>query len=152
MTLAVFGVIWMVFAPPAIGGSTSYAVVSGISMLPHFRGGDLVLLRREPSYHVGEVAGYHNEQLGVVVMHRIIAIEDGHYYLKGDNNDFVDSYHPTKAEIVGAEWLYIPSAGRYLVDLRIPGVAAVVVALLWILSFGPKPASRRRRRRHRHAR
>lgn len=150
-TLALAAALWVGFAPQQLGGSTSYVITYGISMLPHFHAGDLVLLREEPSYHVGEVAGYHNGQLGVVVMHRIIAISDGRYVFKGDNNSFTDSYHPTKSQIVGAEWIHLPGVGHYLADLRSPAVAALALALLWILSFSFKTRSRRQRRRHRRA-
>jgi signal peptidase I len=149
LTVALFVGAWALLAPPALGGRNTYVVTTGVSMLPHFHAGDLVILQKEDTYRVGEVAGYHNHQLGVVVMHRIIAIRDGHYFFKGDNNDFVDSYHPTKSQIVGAEWAHLPQVGRFLTDLRVPGVAAAFLALLWIFSFGRSRVSRRRRRRHR---
>src|SRR5579864_7139736 len=64
--LAVLAAAWLALAPPQLGGSTSYAITTGTSMLPNFRAGDLVLLRKESSYHVGMVAGYRNAMLGVV--------------------------------------------------------------------------------------
>jgi len=151
-SLALLVAAWALFAPPALGGKISLVVTDGISMLPHFHGGDVVLLYKESSYHVGEVAGYHNGQLGVVVMHRIVAINDGHYAFKGDNNNFVDSYEPTKSQIVGAEWLHLAGAGRYMLDLRDPFVAAIALGMLSLYSFSPRSKTRRQRRRHRHAR
>lgn len=142
---------WVFLAPPALGGRTSYVVTDGVSMLPRFRAGDLVILRKEQSYHVGEVAAYHNLQLGVVVMHRIVAVRDGHYEFKGDNNNFVDQFEPTKAEIVGAEWANIGEVGKYVQKLRDPVVAAVALGILWLASFAPRRASRRQRRRRNHA-
>ena len=142
---------WWALAPPQLGGSTSFVITEGASMLPHFHAGDLVLLRRQPSYHVGEVAGYHNPQLGAVVMHRIIAIRGGHFVLKGDNNKFATIYEPTQSQFVGAEWVHLAGAGRYLMVLRVPAVAAALLALLWLFTFAPPVRSRRRRRRHRHA-
>ncbi|HEY6538130.1 MAG TPA: S24/S26 family peptidase [Candidatus Dormibacteraeota bacterium] len=139
---------WAAFAPPQLAGSTTYVITDGISMLPRYQAGDLVLLRRAPSYHVGEVAGYHNAQLGVTVMHRIVAVHGDHYVFKGDNNSWDDSYQPTAAQIVGAEWIHLPGWGNALQTLRSPLVAAVVVGLLWLLLFVPRPGSRRRRRRH----
>jgi signal peptidase I len=120
-------------------------------MLPNFHSGDLVLLRQESSYHVGEVAGYHNSQLHAVVMHRIVAVHNGRYYFKGDNNNFVDPFHPTQGQLVGAEWIHLPGAGRYVQYARVPMVAAVLAAVLWLLSFRSRPTTRRRRRRHRNA-
>lgn len=143
----VLAVAWFCFAPTQMGGYDSFAVTDGISMLPHFHAGDLVVLRKESSYHVGQVAGYHNGQLGVVVMHRIVAIRGDQYVFKGDNNSFVDSFEPTKAQIVGAEWIHLSGVGRYMSDVRRPVFAAVILAVLWILSFRPNPALRRRQRR-----
>jgi signal peptidase I len=148
VALALVLACWSFLAPAALAGRDTYVVTDGISMLPHFHAGDLVILRKESSYHVGEVAGYRNGELGVVVMHRIIAIRNGHYVFKGDNNNFIDSYEPTKSQIVGAEWLHLSRIGHFLDDLRVPGVAAAVLASLWIFSFGRPQLSRRRRRRH----
>ncbi|MGH9109068.1 MAG: S24/S26 family peptidase [Acidimicrobiales bacterium] len=136
--------------PQQLGGSMSYAITDGVSMLPTYHAGDLVVIRREPAYHLGEVAAFHNQQLHVIVLHRIVAIRGNRYVFKGDNNSWVTSYEPTKAQIVGAEWLHLAGAGKVLLDLRTPIVAAVLLGLLWLFSFWPRSASRRRRRRHRH--
>ena len=143
---------WAFIAPPALGGRTSWVITDGVSMLPKFHAGDLVILRRESSYHVGEVAAYYNKQLKTVVMHRIVAIKDGHYTFKGDNNTWDDTFEPTKSGIVGAEWLHLPGLGKYVEELRQPATAAVLLGLLWVISFYPRHVSRRQRRRHRHAR
>lgn len=143
--------LWGGLLPQQLGGRMSYAITDGVSMLPHFHAGDLVILRSEPTYHVGEVAAFHNRQLGVIVLHRIVAIDNGHYVFKGDHNHWVTTYEPTKSQIVGAEWLHLPGAGRIVLDLRAPLVAAVLLGLLWLYSFWPKSTTRRQRRRHRHA-
>lgn len=150
-TIAVGILAWEALAPPQLGGSTSYVITTGISMLPRYHAGDLVLLRREATYHIGEVAGYHNGQLGVTVMHRIVAVEGAHYLFKGDNNDFIDSFHPTAAQIVGAEWIHLPGWGSFLLTLRTPLVGAVVLGVMWLFVFWPRSGSRRQRRRRRHA-
>lgn len=142
---------WKLAAPLSIGGRASYVITDGISMLPHMRTGGLAITEREASYHVGEVAAYHNKQLGVVVLHRIIGRNGGRYVFKGDNNDFIDNYHPTQAEIVGARVLYIPRLGHYLMELRQPIVAAVLLGLAGMFAVGGERLSRRRRRRAHHA-
>ncbi len=151
VTLLAFALAWAYCGPVQLGGTTSYAIANGVSMLPRFHAGDLVVLRRESTYHVGEVAAYHNGQLGIVVMHRIIAITDGHYEFKGDNNTFADSFEPTRAQIVGAEWIHLPGVGRYVLKLRNPAAAALLLGLLWLGAFWPAATTRRRRRRHRDA-
>ncbi|MGC1908844.1 MAG: signal peptidase I [Candidatus Dormiibacterota bacterium] len=149
--VAILFAVWVALAPPVLGGSTSYVITDGISMLPRYHAGDLVLLREQSSYHVGEVAGYHNLQLGVTVMHRIIAIKSGHYYFKGDNNNFIDTYHPTASKIVGAEWVHLPGWGNFILMLRAPFVTAVLLGLMWLFLFAPRLSVGSRRRRSNHA-
>lgn len=144
-------VAWTGLLPQQLGGAMSYVISDGISMLPHIRAGDLVIVRREPTYHVGEVAAFHNQQLHVIVLHRIVAIRGNHYVFKGDNNSFATSYEPTRAQIVGAEWAQLPGFGQIVLDLRTPIVAAALLGVLWLYSFWRRPTSRRRRRRHRNA-
>ena len=142
--------LWSGSLPQQLGGRMSYVITDGVSMLPRYHAGDLVILRKEPSYHVGEVAAYHNEQLHAIVLHRIVAIRGTRYVFKGDNNSWVTTFEPTKSQIVGARWLHLPGAGRLLLGLRTPIVAAVLLGVLWLYSFWSPSGSRRRRRRHRH--
>jgi signal peptidase I len=140
---------WWMLAPPQLGGRTSYAVIYGISMEPHFHGGDLVLLRQQPSYQVGQIVGYHSNKLGKPVMHRIIKIdESGHYYFKGDNNNFVDPEHPLETQLFGSEWVRLPGVGSALEKVHSPRNAAILGGLvaLFVLGGGSARAKRRRRR------
>ena len=151
-TLAVLGAAWFFLAPTQLGGKTSYAVTFGTSMEPHFHRGDLVVLRRQSGYRVGDVVAYHSHDLNRNVLHRIIAIRAGHYMFKGDNNDFVDPERPTAADLVGSEWLHVASAGNWLASLHSPRNAAVVaflIVLLLILSGGGTVTYRQRRRNRR---
>ena len=150
VTIAVLGAAWWFLAPPQLGGRTSYAVTFGVSMEPHFHHGDLVVLRRQSNYAVGDVVAYYSHDLRRNVLHRIIAIHGDHYTFKGDNNDFVDPEHPTKADLVGSEWLHIPRAGSWLGALHNPvdaAVAAGIAVLLLVLSGGGSAARRRRQGR-----
>lgn len=149
--LALIALGWTYLAPTELGGSASYVITDGTSMLPKFHADGLVITRARDSYHVGEIVAYHNKELQRVVMHRIVAIDGDHYVFKGDNNDFVDHYHPTKSELVGQEWVYWPGGGKYLGYVHSPLTFAVVIALITLWAFRPKRQSRRQRRRH-HAR
>jgi signal peptidase I len=137
---------WLLLAPPKLGGQFSYAVVSGTSMEPSLRHGDLVLLRAHPTYRVGEVVAYRNAQLGRIVLHRIIGRSGPYYIFKGDNNGFVDPDRPTGSDLIGRRWLTVPMAGNVVVWLRTPAIAALTTCALLLLFLGWGAVARRRRR------
>jgi signal peptidase I len=132
---------WTYLAPPQVGGSTSFAIVDGTSMLPHLRRDDLVLLRRAPSYTVGDVVAYHSTLIHRVVLHRIVAIHQGRYTFKGDNNSFLDPEQPTRGALIGKRWVVVPRAGRFVGLLRTPIIAALFAGVL-VLLFGFAGAQR----------
>jgi signal peptidase I len=135
----------VLFAPTALGGRTSYVVTQGTSMLPHFHADGLVLTRAQSTYHVGEIVAYHNQQLRTVVMHRIVATDGTRFVMKGDNNNFRDSYHPRPADIVGKEWVYVAGGGRLTQLVRTPLAFAILLAVLgFVAGTGITPAPRKR--------
>lgn len=141
LTLAVVGAAWLLLAPPQLGGSTSFVVVDGTSMLPTLESSDLVALRPASSPEIGDVVGYRSELLGRVVLHRITAIEGGRYVLEGDNNSFIDPDRPRPSEIVGKVWFHVPRAGHVIAWLHVPWVLAAVAALLVLVAgFDGLPA------------
>jgi hypothetical protein len=117
-------------------------------MLPRFHGDGIVMTRARDTYRVGMVVAYHNAELHAVVLHRIVARDGDRYVFKGDNNDFRDRFHPTQADLIGEEWVYLPGAGRYLRWLRSPLVFGGVIAAITVLGLRATPVSRRRRRHH----
>ena len=152
VSLVLLGAGWFFLAPTQLGGSTAYVQTYGTSMEPHFHAGDLAVVRAASSYSVGDVVAYRNGQLGGhVVLHRIIRIVDGHYYFKGDNNNFVDSFQPVRGQLVGRLWLHVPAVGRYLVWLHgthlflVGGIGALLVLLLGARVGGKKLRRRPRR-------
>ncbi len=148
----VAGTAWLYFAPPEIGGSTAYVVTHGVSMEPHFRSGDLAIVRPAAQYRVGEIVAYHSSLLHEVVLHRIYAIHDGRYTFKGDNNDFLDPVHPTRAQLVGKLWIHIAGGGGPLAYLHSPLVAAILAGGLGLLLLTGSAQKRgRRNRRQRRA-
>jgi signal peptidase I len=145
--LACCGLGWFYLAPTQIGGSTHYVITHGISMEPMLHTGDLALVRPVDDYRVGQVAAYHSTLLNTVVLHRIIRIAAGHYYFKGDNNDFVDPTHPTRSMLIGAMWVHIPHAGMVLNWIHKPWLAAALTGgVAMMLLFGSDQRRRRRRR------
>ncbi len=120
----------MALAPTQLGGSVTYVIVDGNSMEPHFRFGDLVLVRTETAYSVGDAVIYQNAEMGRYVFHRITGTELGHFILKGDNNSWLDSYQPVQDEIIGKLWVHIPKLGKVFEWVRLPINMAIMVALL----------------------
>jgi signal peptidase I len=151
--LLVVGLAWFYLAPAQIGGFTSYVVTHGVSMEPRFHTGDLGLVRPAGEYEVGDIVAYHSSLLHTVVLHRIVAIHDGRYTFKGDNNHFQDPEHPTRSQLVGKLWIHLPRAGAVLKALHAPVVDAVIFGLLgmFLLSGLGEKERRRRRRRRREA-
>jgi signal peptidase I len=151
-TLTVVG-LWLNFAPTNLGGTTTYSVTVGISMKPLLRNNDFTLIQAETSYHVGEVVLYNSQVLHRPVLHRIILIQNGDYFFKGDNNRFVDPGYATRSELIGALWFAVPEVGAQINWLGTPLHAAFVAGagsgLLMLASRTPPRRGRRRRRRRR---
>lgn len=122
--------VWIAFAPIKVGGRASYVMVNGISMEPNYHTGDLVIVRKQPVYQVGNVVAYRDAQMSAYVIHRIIGIEQRQYVLKGDNNSWIDAYHPDQNEVAGKQWIYLPKAGRAILWLRVPANLSLVVVLV----------------------
>jgi signal peptidase I len=144
------------FAPVELGGSTLYSATVGNSMEPRFHKGDLAVMRVAGSYKVGDVVLYHSLVLDRPVLHRIIALQHGRYYFKGDHNDFVDPGFVTSKDLLGKLWFRVPRAGRALSWVGAPGHASLVAGAAVLFLFfgtGRKPVRRRRhgRRRSRKA-
>ena len=121
---------WLFFATPEFGGSTNYIFVSGVSMEPTLHYGDLAIVRSSENYQVGDVVIYHDPNISRVI-HRIVAIENGRYVFKGDNNSWLDSYKATNADILGKLWFFIPGAGNTLAFLHQPLTLAVASGVLF---------------------
>ena len=141
LALLMLPFLWT-YLPIQVGGATDYVVTDGTSMLPLFRADGVVLTRSLSHYEIGEVVAYHNRQLHTVVLHRIVGMDGARFILKGDNNNFRDSYHPSQQDLIGKEWKYLPGAGRFLRGVRNPYVFAAIAALLGLIAFsGVTPKS-----------
>ncbi len=138
---------WLQLAPTTLGGKTSYLVSEGNSMEPAFHAGDLVLARPAGDYEVGDVIAYRSDQLNVTVMHRIIERGPGGFTTQGDNNDWIDSYEPTREDVMGVPWVHVPKVGTYLKWAAQPLNAALLILVGSIISFAGLFTVRKRRRR-----
>ena len=141
--------------PPFLGGSVTYVMVSGVSMLPTLEEGDLVVATKPGSYAVGDVVAYQSPG-GPLVIHRILGRDGDAFTFQGDNNDFVDPWIVGPDEIAGKAILFAPGLGALFSFLRSPLRIAIVVGVLSLyislaglfLSYRPW-GSRERRSRQR---
>ncbi len=135
-------VVWIAFAPVKVGGQASYVMVNGISMEPNYHTGDLVIVRKARTYQVGDVITYRDAEMGAYVIHRIIAVEQGQFVIKGDNNSWIDAYHPTHEEILGKQWIHAPKLGRTMQWFRTPfNLSFTVIFLGGVLMTSVIPKS-----------
>ena len=145
--LGALALAWLLLAPPALGGKTSIVITSGNSMEPKLHEGDLAIARQRPSYGVGDVVLFRSSTLGREVLHRIVAVEDGHFVTKGDNNDYRDPGRVSPDDVHGEAALLVPGAGKPVAWLRHPLNAAVALFVLVFLSLaGGREVARRRPR------
>ena len=54
VSIAALLLFWVTFLPAQLGGWVTYVIVDGISMEPGFVFGDLVLVRTQTDYEVGD--------------------------------------------------------------------------------------------------
>ncbi len=145
LALAALVLAWWMFAPPQLGGRTTYLTVVGGSMEPGLSSGDLVLVRPATSYGVGDVVAYRSQELDAVVLHRIVAVQGDAFVMRGDANSWTDADRPTEENVVGALALRAPWLGATLTRMRSPAGLAVVTGIVaGVLVLG----AARRRRRH----
>ena len=132
--VALLCLVWFQYLrPQSMGGNAGYVLVSGHSMLPRYKTGDLVLVEHHASYHKGEVIAYHvpkgDPMAGAQVIHRIIGGDAKHgFIVKGDNRTAPDVWHPKPADIVGAKAIRFPDAIVVLQFLRAPMFLAILAA------------------------
>jgi signal peptidase I len=149
--IAAVAALWLFLAPRQLGGDVSYAVIDGSSMAPRLRSGDLAILRVSPSYRVGDVAAYRSSDLHRIVLHRIVGKVGAKFAFKGDGNTFLDASAVEPNRVVGKLWVRVPGGGHVLAWPRDPIHAAILGALIGLLTLGGGTgvAVRRRRRRRR---
>lgn len=122
--------IWVAFAPIQAGGQAAYIMVIGKSMEPNFHLGDMIIVKQDSQYKVGDIVAYKNRQLNNNVFHRIIGFESGHFALKGDNNTWVDTYNPSPEEVIGKLWIYLPGVGKVIQRIRTPLNMALIIGMI----------------------
>lgn len=112
--------------PFGLGG----AVVLSGSMEPTLSAGDLIIVRQAQSYTPGQIVVY--DDGSALVVHRLLALEDGQAITQGDANNVPD--RPIdQSRLRGIVIAHIPGLGNLLRVLRRPPVTAgLLILALWL--------------------
>jgi signal peptidase len=149
VVIAALIVAWFVMLRPTfLGGPAVYITVTGRSMEPTLRSGDLVVLQGRDGYSVGDVVAYRIPQghagEGSRIVHRIVGGSGAAGYVtKGDNRASEDFWRPQDSDVLGEIWIHAPGVGRYFPVFRAPIVIATLAAGLafWlVLDWGRRPS------------
>ena len=142
---ALLPLVWYFIAPTQLGGHTAYVTTAGTSMEPLLHSGDLAIVRATPSYEVGDVIAYRNPQLGSIVLHRIVDLEGDRFVLKGDQNSWLDAYHPARDHVLGEMVLRVPGLGGRVHAAASPAGAVAMTSLASAVVLGARRRVRRGR-------
>ncbi len=130
------GVVVLVAAGFATGRIAS-VVTNGVSMLPAYEAGDLVVVARAERYAVGDVVAYREPQSREVVLHRIIGGDAEAFEVQGDNNESVDTTTPSARDLIGRQVLHVPTVGRWIGSpLTMACLAGLLLGLSSLLTLG----------------
>ncbi|MCV0402741.1 MAG: signal peptidase I [Chloroflexi bacterium] len=153
LLVVLFGVWFGLFRPVSLGGPATWVVIRGSSMLPVYDTGDLVIMHAASAYSVGDIVAYRVPAgeigEGRVVVHRLVGGSSSGFEVLGDNNESVDPWHPSSADILGRPWITLPGVGRVITWLHQPVVLAALAAAVVVsmLVGGASPEGHERRRR-----
>ena len=155
-------VAWALFLRPQwLGGSATFILVRGDSMLPTFHNGDFLIAYGQPAYQPGDVVVYKvpagEVGGGHMVVHRVIGVSAAGYTIQGDNNPAADPWTPTYSDVAGRVAFAIPGVGILLALILQPTVAGGLAAAAVVMyavsrSTAPKPVRPKRSRLERQAR
>lgn len=121
---------------PDVFGFSTAVVISG-SMSGSIEVNDMVVIRRQNGYEIGDVVTFETD--GSLVTHRIIDRTERGFTTRGDANNSPDLEPVQQEQIVGRVVLVIPKIGKAIEFMRTPlgmtclvlvGVALVEVPVL----------------------
>ena len=140
LTVACLYLVW----PQSLGGPVAFVGVDGRSMDGTYVDGDLIVVRQQPSYAIGDIVTFRVPEgefgAGAHVIHRIV---DGNgeagFITQGDNRDQVDPWLPRTADIIGKSWLRIPQGAGLFLQLAKPmNLGALCAALTVFVMLLPR--------------
>lgn len=110
----------------------SFFNVSTGSMAPFINENDLIIIKDNNNYQVGDVITY--KENDSFVTHRIISIDDDNIITKGDANNAVDKVI-SKSSVIGMLIKVIPKAGIWQKVFTTPSIIIVIFITLILFDF-----------------
>ncbi len=123
---------------PTVFGYTTAVVVSG-SMRPAIEVDDVILIKKQAAYQVGDIIVY--ETADYLITHRVVEVTDKGYITKGDANTIPDAEVAREA-VRGRVVKVMHTAGRVLEFLKTPLGMLVLVAGVFVVLYLPEILSR----------
>lgn len=107
-------------------------IVRGGSMQPTLSVGDMIIVKNQNRYQVGDVVAFRSSGSKSVITHRISSIEDIngniYYQTKGDANEDADINHITTGDILGKAQYKFANVGKILAFSKTKkGIASIVI-------------------------
>lgn len=132
---------------PEVLGYSQYIVTSG-SMEPSMSPGDLILVKSQESYDLGDVVTFRDSR-GETVTHRIMGSVSGQFITQGDANNTEDGELLPPERILGKLRLVLPGAGGVLMFLRSPlGILVLLVVGVLLIKLPDWIGTAKDRGRH----
>lgn len=119
-------------AAPSAFGYSALVIATG-SMSGTIEIGDLIIVHRTGDYEVGDIVTFLPAGADVTTTHRIVRMEGGRFYTKGDANNSEDDSPVLPEQIVGEVVAVVPGVGLFFEWLKTPDgllFAGVTVALV----------------------
>ena len=111
-----------------------WAVVLTGSMEPSIQAGDLIIVSEDKTYDTGDTVVY--QQGGMLVVHRVVEINDDMLTTKGDANNAPDA-PIEKSAVKGTVIAVVPKAGTLVQFIKTPIGTLIVVAAVFVLTELP---------------
>lgn len=109
-------------------------VVVSDSMAPTYRAGDVLWIRplSEP-ITPGQIVSY--VQQGKLITHRVVSVEGDMLITKGDQNQEVDPWRVSVADVVGSPVLRIPYLGYLIAFIKKPAgwLVFIILPAGWVI-------------------
>lgn len=119
---------------PEVFGYSQYIVTSG-SMEPDFSPGDMILVKSEASYELGDIVTFKNAA-GQTVTHKIVGRVEGQFITQGTANNTEDDELLSPENIIGKLQVVLPGVGQAMVFLRSPlGILLLVVVAILLIGL-----------------